>query len=97
KASTAACGFCRVFFQSDRGVAAPTSEQFDILGLADLTVGALPGGRGFVPLVSMREFGGLVALPDRAGVFLLNGSDVELYAPTFREALEKLGREHGNV
>lgn len=88
-------GYVEYCEQSEGGVVAPESEQFDILGLEDVSICSLPDGRTFVPLVSMREFGGLAALAGETAVFLVDGNIVELYALTFEEALRKLADEYG--
>lgn len=88
-------GYLEYCEQSEGGVAVPESEQFDILGLEDVSICSLPDGRKFVPLVSMREFGGLAAFVGETALFLVDGNIAEFYAPTFEEALRKLADEYG--
>jgi hypothetical protein len=84
--------FCEL---SEGGIAAPESEQFAILGIADLSVCRLSNGTTFVPLVDMREFGGLAVIAQVPGIAFVDGEEVEIYAGSFREALEKLSKEYG--
>lgn len=81
--------------QTDGGAILPNTEGFAIFGLRDISPSHTPKSRAFIPLVDMRELGGLGCFVAEEPQPIMDFSTPEgvLFADTFEAAIVRVAKE----